>query len=214
MNFVTREGHALQLERVDRRLLDALVLPAPQPPTRQVETWGGLLEAAPIHDDPDYQAQLFQHKLKLYNAQLNILAGGVTLPPVLQQQFAALQAVIPARGLPAAVVALRYILNVPDRTAVVEELLYLSTVTIRGIQEAQARLNYSWRGKPLRMWGVGASPGRRGQLAIDFTAAVRSGLTWSQFCQLPGAEQSLHVAYWDAENRLNYLLQQQQSKRK
>ena len=207
MHYTTRGGWGLELARVDRRALDALVTPAPAPPLRAVETWGGVIEQVPLYDDSAYQARLFAHRLELYHGQLAIIAGGLVLPAAQLAEAEGLRAVLPRRPQSAAAISLRYLLDDHDRAAVIAEVLYLSLVTERGIKEAVARLGYTWRGKPLDPWGVGVSHGSRGQLAVDFRAAVRSGLTWGAFCDLPGPEQSMHVAYWSLEDRLNYLLQ-------
>jgi len=207
MQYTTRGGWSAELSRIDRRDLDALVVAAPSPPLRTVESWGGVVEQLPIYDDPKYQAQLLAHKINLQHSQTLIIAGGLQLPAAKRLEAETLRKIVPSRDLTVEAVALRYLLQDDDRNAIIAHILYLSTVTDRGIKEAITRFNYSWRDKPLDTFGVGMSHGRRGQLAVDFRAAVRSGLTWSQFCDLPGYEQSMHVAYWLLEDRLNYLLQ-------
>jgi len=207
MHYTTADGWVLELARIDRRALDALVTAPPSPPVRETATWGGVIEAVPVYDDPAYQQALFDHYTALQRQQLRVLAIGVALPEHYRTEAAALRELLPEPDTSAAALTLRYLLTDADRAAVIARVLYLSTVTERGISEAITRLAYTWRGKPLDTWGVGLSHGSRGQLAVDFRAAVRSGLTWGAFCELPGPEQSMHVAYWALEDRLSYLLQ-------
>lgn len=205
MRIPTAGGWAVTVARVDRRRLDDLIKPAPQPPTRTVTSWGGVAEEVPVYDDPAYQRALFAYRRDYHRARLALIAEGLSYPAAQQARIDALVAVF--RNQDPRLLCLQYVLGNNDRQKVVQGILYLSTVTQRGINEAVAKLDYTWRGRPLLEWGTGGAPGRRGQLAVDFRAATRSGLTWGEFCDLPGPEQSMHVAYWTLEDHLGYLLQ-------
>jgi len=209
MEYVTRDGVRIEVGRVLRRFLDAIHIPAPVPPSRVVETWGGLAEDVPDYQDAGYQAQLFEYRLAMWRAHLDIIVDVVNfqLPEAQCERLAALQAIGVGDGTPKSY--LRYGLAQDDQNAIVALVLYQSTVTQRGIDEAAARFAYKWRGKPLLTWYVPSSHGERGQLALEWRAAIRSGLTWAQFCTLPGPEQSQHVAFWLLEDKLAYLLQSQ-----
>jgi len=208
MRYVTRDGIALEVGQVDRRRLDAVSLPAPTPPTRTVETWGGVSEQVPVYDDPGYRAALFNYHLRLGREILDVLAAGITLidATVSVDKLAALEAVVGPQPHTATAI-LRYCIADDERAQIVETLLYNSTVTQRGIEEAAERFAYKWRDKQLLTWVVPNSHGERGILGVAWRAAQRSGLAWAQFCLLSGPEQSATVAFWLLEDKLAYLLQ-------
>ena len=209
MQFVTRDGLHIEVGRVRRELLDNINIAEPAPPLRDVETWGGIVEKVPVLDDPHYRAELFDYRLRLWREQLNVIAEGLTLPESeqLTARLAELEEVVGA--IPDKKIGfLRYFLDDDDRTALVSEVLYQSTVTQRAIEEATVRFGYKWRGQSLLTWAIQTSYGERGKLAVEWKAAIRSGMTWAKFCELSGQEQSAHVAFWMLEDRLNYLLSQ------
>jgi len=209
MEYTTRDGIRLEVGRVERRLLDAVHIPEPVPPSRVVETWGGVEEEIPDRADPGYRIRLFDYHLHLGRELLDVLAQGLTIidTDLARGRVAALEQVI---GIQADLTTalLRYGITDAERAQVVELLLYQSTVTQRGIDEAAERFSYKWRGKPLMIWHVPGSHGERGKLGVEWKAANRSRIPWSQFCDLPGPEQSQHVAFWMLEDKLAYLLQQ------
>ena len=210
MEYITRDGLRIEVGRVNRRLLDAIAIPEPQPPLRDVETWGELVERVPVYDDPGYKMQLFEYRLRLWREQLNVLSAGIALPdaPEIRQQLDGLAHVIGDVQHNRKGAFLRYCLSDADRAVIVEQILYQSTVTQRGITEACAFFAYKWRGKPLEAWHTSGSNGERGMLAVEWRAAIRSGLTWERFSSLSGYEQSQHVAFWMLEDKLQALLSQ------
>lgn len=205
MEYVTRDGVILTVGRVDRRRLDAAYIPAPVPPTRIVEAWGGIKEELPDWKNRDYQKRLHDWRVTLWRDHLRIIADALAFTLNAEQQvpLEAVRAIGLGDGTNADY--LRFCVSEHDQTQIVELLLYLSTVTERGVREATARLDYTWRGKPLDNWNVGYTHGKRGSLAVDMRAAIRSGLTWGQFCELTGPEQSTLVAFWGLEDRLHWL---------
>jgi len=205
MRYVTRDGIVLEIGRVERRRLDAVNLPAPIPPTRNVETWGGLVEQMPVYDDPGYQTALYEWRVNIWREQIGVIAAALDyeLTAEKQSELDALRALGIGNGSVADY--LRFMVSEVDQAAIVELVLYQSTVTPRGIAEAEQRLDYTWRGKPVGTWAVGYTYGKRGSLGVDMRAALRSGLTWTQFCELPGPEQSALVAFWILEERLSWL---------
>ena len=209
MEFITREGLRIEVGSVHRDRLDSISILEPVPPLRDVETWGGLVEKVPVLDDPHYLAELFDYRLRLWREQLDIISDGLTLPDdaQIEAQLDALRDVI--ENMPDTKTGfLRYCLDDSDRARLVEQVLYQSTVTQRGIDEAVTRFGYKWRGQKLETWNVPVSYGERGKLAVEWKAAIKSGVTWAQFCNLSGKEQSAHVAFWMLEDKLNYLLSQ------
>lgn len=208
--YVTEKGHRLSLGRIDRRLIDRLRIERepPQPPTRAVEVWGGIEEEIPVLDDPGYQAQRMQYHLWLAKQQASVIAEAVT---ILDEdkvdwteltELADLGLVIPSPG----VGFLTYLLSERDRANVVDLVLYQSTVTDRGIAEAETAFEVTWHRLPVRAWRVPGTPGRVGSLFGDRQAAQFGGYNWSAFCELTGPEQSAVVAFYKISRRLEWLM--------
>ena len=206
MRYTTRAGLVLDIGRIDRRLLDALAVPEPQPPTRPVETWGGLVEQVPVYADPSYRRAIQKWRTTVWRKKLKVISTALSFDLPANNDMAALQAIGLAQNTHADY--LRLNVCAADQVSIVDEIYYQSTVTARGIAEAAERFNYTWRDKPLEAWAVGYSPGKRGILAVDYRASMRSGMTWPQFCELTGPEQSAIVAFWNLEDRLSWLVLQ------
>jgi hypothetical protein len=164
-----------------------------------------VVEEIPDYKNAEYQQALYNWRVQIWREQLRAIAAAITfsLTSEARQKLEALQAIGMGTGTDADF--LRFCVCEADQAAIVEAVYYQSTVTQRGIAEAEERLNYTWRDKPLSIWTVGYTYGKRGALAVDMRAAFRSGLTWQQFCALSGQEQSLLVAFWSLEERLNWL---------
>ena len=206
MRYTTRDGITLEVGRVDRRRLDALNVPAPTPPVRAVETWGGVVEHVPVEDDPVYQRELYRWQVHTFRAQLRVLATALTVDftAAQQAQLAALAALEIADGDPVADY-MRFMLSPHDQRMIIAEIFYQSTVSVRGISEALQLHNYTWRDRPVFDWPVNYTPGKRCDLGLQMHSALRSNLTWAQFCALSGPEQSELVAFWILEDRLAWL---------
>jgi len=97
-----------------------------------------------------------------------------------------------------------------DLAAVVELVMYQSTVTERGIAEAAQAFNVTWMEKPVLQWGISGSYGRHGAPFEARKAAQFSQYNWHDFCTLPGPEQSAIVAFYRLSTRLEWLMAQQQ----
>ena len=205
MEYVTSGGVKVSIGRVDRRVLDAIDIQKPQPPTREADSWGDITAQVPIWDDPDYARQLSDWRVGLFKEEW------FTIAPALDPQGVAIEE---ARALQAAgfgegriIDVLRYTLTERDQIQIVSAVYYQSTVTDQAVFEAEERFGYTWLDKPVSSWSMKYAPGQRGQLAVHWRAALRSRLTWEQFCALPGPEQSTHVAFWSLEDQMSYLLQ-------
>ena len=204
MDFITREGLRIKVGRVDRRLLDNIDVPEPAPPLKQVETWGGLVESLPVFDDPAYQRAMQRWRADVWRANLDVIVAALGFVIPKDSGLDALREIGMGNGTQADY--LRFNVCAIEQTQLVELVYYNSTVTQRGIVEAEARFGYEWRDKPLSAWAVGYTPGKRGGLAVDYRAAFRSGLTWDEFCAQSGPDQSALVAFWMLEDRLGWLL--------
>lgn len=217
--LTTSTGYRLTVGRIPRERIDAFLRarPEPEPPVRQVEAFGGVVEEVPVLDDPAYVAALQAHRLELGMAQLELIVDAVEIEGTgWEHELSELYALSLAGDDPKADV-LRYIVlgNDEDFARVVEEVLYNSTVTMRGLEEAAARFNVTWMGQRVP---VVSPPGGQGQAASAFgdrQAAKFSLLTWGEFCALPGPEQSAAVAFYRLSTGLEErAAKYQQSKQK
>jgi hypothetical protein len=172
---------------------------------RNVETCGGVIEQVPVYDDPAYTRALRQWRINVWRDSLSVIAGGLNFDIPEHANLEALKQI--GMGNATRADYLRFNVVSSDQEALVEAVYYLSTVTAQGIREAEARFGYTWRDKPLSAWTVGYSYGKRGALAVDYRAAMRSRLPWPEFCALTGPEQSEIVAFWNLEDRLNWLME-------
>jgi len=204
MQFVTRDGLHIEVGRVRRELLDNLNIPEPVPPLRDVETWGGVVEKVPVLDDLHYLRSLRLWRTRLWKDSFSIIAQALTYTVPEGIDLDGLREIGLGIGAPADY--LRYGTCAIEQNQLIELVYYHSTVTQRGISEAEARFGYTWRDQPLSAWSVGYSHGKRGDIAVDFRAALRSGMAWAQFCELTGQKQSEYVAFWNLEDRLVWLL--------
>jgi hypothetical protein len=194
---------------VDRRLIDRLRLnrEEPKPPVRIVEAWGDIEEEIPILDDPDYQAEMMTYHLWLAKEQATVIAGAVEpldegkidWTELFELGNLGLEIPDPKVGL------LCYLLSDHDRANVVALVLYHSTVTARGVAEAERAFGVKWLHKPVVAWRVPSVPA---ELSLEFEArrvARLYGYSWPQFCELTGPEQSAVVCHHRISNKLAWL---------
>lgn len=208
MRYVTRDGVEIEVGRVDRRRLDRISLPEPAPPTHSVETWGGIVEQVPDYNNASYIRSFHKWRTNTLRENLKVIIDALefAIPDSFLEEQKALNAIGIGDGTKADY--LRHGINERDQVNIIALVHYQSTVTVRGVVEAEKSLNYTWRGKPLSSWSIGYSYGKRGQLGVDIHTALRSGLRWSEFCELSGQEQSQLVAFWNLEDSLQWLLSQ------
>lgn len=199
--MITKSGYRLEIGRVSKQAADALLgFAPPEPPTRKVTVWGGVEEEIPDPAQPEYQKQLQEFYAGLKVAQWELLHQAVkVLDNIPHQELRELWEV----GLED---ALRYIvLSDPEDTAtVVNEILYQATVTQRGIEEAQAKFGVTWRDVSLDKWGIPKLPCTYSQAFLERKAAKYSLLSYAEFCQLSGPEQSEYVAFFLLDSKLEY----------
>jgi len=139
---------------VDRRLIDRLRLgrEEPKPPVRVVEAWGDIEEEIPVLDDPGYQAEMMTYHLWLAKEQAAVIAGAVE--PLDEVDWVELFE-LGGLGLEFAnanMGLLCYLLSDQDRANVVALVLYHSTVTARGVTEAERAYGVKWMNKPVTAW--------------------------------------------------------------
>lgn len=213
--YVTRLGTKLEIGRVPRRQIDDFTLkyPPPEPPTREVEAFGGIAEEMPVLDDPAYLAQLLAYYVKLVDERIDLIAPAVEIAgPRSDALLAELEdlralSLVEDDDWPA---QLRFSVLADDKDlgAVVELVFYNSTVTERGIAEASRAMAVTWMGQPLEGWKTPGTPGRYGQLFEARRAARHSEYTWEGFCGLTGPEQSAAVAFYRLSAKLDWLMSQ------
>lgn len=208
--YTTLEGYRLLLGSVDRRRLDRIRLKRgePEPPTRTVEVWGGIEEEIPVHDDVGYQSKRVGYHLWLAGEEASIMVDAIT---ILNEdairwtelgELAELGLVIPSEKIG----FLLYLVSEHDRSNIIEQILYNSTVTIRGITEAERTYAITWYDQSVYAWRIPGTPGRVGDLFEARQAAQFSHLSWGEFCDLSGPEQSAVWAFHRLSRRLEWLL--------
>ena len=93
-----------------------------------------------------------------------------------------------------------------------EAVLYNSTVTPRGLQEAERKLNVQWDNVRIKVAGGGEKRSRASDVFNSRKAALAAGMTWNEFCELTGPEQSDEMAFFILNSRLECLMVQSRQK--
>lgn len=213
MQYVTRDGLRLEIGRIGREVIDAYAVtnPPPEPPMRKVEAWGGIVEDVPVPDDLEYRARLLDYHVAQGERQIELIAEAITMPDqeaVPTEELAELQAIgLCDGGWPD---TLRYLVlaHPADMAAAVELVLYQSTVTERGVEEAARAFNVTWAGRPVLTIRPPSTPGQYSMIYEARLAARYSGYAWGEFCALTGPEQSAAVAFHLLDLRLEWLAAQ------
>ncbi len=215
--YVTSNGYRLGIGRIDRREIDRFTAerPVPEPPMRtaaelNIAVFGGIEdeELLPIWDDPKFVASVMEHRVRMFEEELNLVASAITLLDELDP--VAVQPLEEAGLLEPGNVAdtLRYIVleHKAEQAAVVEAVLYNSTVTPRGLSEAEAKLNVRWDDVRLKISGGGEKRAQASDVFNSRKAARNAELTWNEFCDLTGPEQSEEVAFFILDTKLAQLM--------
>jgi len=210
--YVTSAGLRLEVGRIPRRDIDRFIAerPPPEPPTRKVKAFGDVEEDVPVLDDPGYQRALFDYYVRFGHDQVDLIAGAVeVLGDVPLVELEELRELGLADGDGHADLLRHIVLgNDDDLGAVVELVMYQSTVTERGITEAARAFNVTFAGQDVMSWGVPGTAGRYGALFEARKAAQFSRYNWHEFAELPGPEQSAAVAFYRLNARLEWLMSQ------
>jgi len=217
MHYRTTTGVLLLLKQIPRRVIDnyAAAHQIPEPPTKMVQVFGGSVEHVPDTDNPAYQSDLALYYLNMADSELDVLAGGITvLEPARWENDPRIEE-IQSLGIPVKTITdyLRYIaLTNEDMQAVAEKILYMSTVTRQGIEDAEARLKIEWGNAPLDRYRDPPSQLKASLLFTSREAAREYGYTWQQFCELTGPEQSAVVAQYQCSSKIQWLQSEQHKK--
>lgn len=218
IQITTSSDVTLQVSPVSRSLIDAYITdhPAPEPPLVEVQVFGGITEKVENKEDHAYLRALSDYNLRMAHEEFDMVAQAIKIthpgdwradPRI--HEMTRLGIHIPNRTE-----YLRYI-GIPDRVdlnEVLDALLYLSTVTPRGIREAEKSFAISWMGAPLD-----SHPNPPGDMKISGLyqariAARAMGYTWHQFRDLPGPDQSAIVAHYLCENKIRWLNDKKQER--
>lgn len=215
IEYTTDSGARLKISRVSRQIIDEFLVsnPMPEPPTEAVAAWGDIEEELPILDDPEYQERLVAYYLNMAREQVNLIAPAISIEnwsDEMQAELADLEAIGVTSGNQQ-VDYLRFIATSNERelAAVIAMVLYNSTVTRRGIAEAERAFNVTWNDKPVLAWNIPGTPGRQGDIYSAREAARFAGLTWGTFSAMWGPEQSAVVAHYQIRERLAWLMSKQ-----
>jgi hypothetical protein len=214
MEYATTAGMRLEVGRIPRQKIDNFIggRPLPEPPTRTTEVFGGDTEEVPILDDPGYRRALLDYYITFGHDQVDLIADAVQIiGDVPLAELEELRELGLAEGDGHADLLRHVVLGSDDDlAAVVELVMYQSTVTERGIAEAAQAFNVTWMEKPVLQWGIPGSYGRHGAPFEARKAAQFSRYNWHDFCALSGPEQSAIVAFYRLSTRLEWLMAQQQ----
>lgn len=218
----TSTGIELNIKGISRKVIDAFLLyrPPPLPPEKEIEIYGGFKEKISDYDDPTYKREYEQYVTALARDQFSIIAIAVTFDFDPRKNAAFIELVQVgvielSSTRQARLDFLRFVAmgQTEDSALIMNEMLYLSTVTQKGIDEAADLFNVTWYGKRVELFGVPKANARFGQQFEDREAARFAGIPWEDFAVLPGPEQSAIVAHYRLSNRLDWL-QAQERKRK
>jgi len=211
MEYTTINGAILEVGAIPRQEIDKFLAshPEPEPPTREVETWGGFTEQVLVLDDTSYQADLAEYYWRAGYEQIDLIAPAITILDAGENEteFDDLCVLGLADGDDKASL-LQYVVlgSEEDMAAVTSLVFYNSTVTQKGIDEAAKSLGVTWMGQPVLSWHVPNTPGRYSALHEAMKVAKEYHYRWQEFCTLTGPEQSLLVAHYRLENRLQWLI--------
>ena len=217
MAYTTSNGVSLRIGRIDRNVIDALALafPMPVPPTKTVKVWGGTQEIDD-EDDPRYVNDLVIRNLGIAQQQLEIMTPAIEILDdwANDERY---QELIDAGIVKKDDVVdyLKFVaLTDQDTDYIINEILYNSTVTERGIKEASTLYGVTWHGVDIEAFRIQTTAGKFSRLFEDRNAAAGAFTSWSDFCKLSGYEQSAIVAHYRLRTRLECLISQEQSKAK
>jgi len=219
MRYRTTTGAVLELSRLPRQAIDAYLAghPGPEPPRIAVPIFGGATEWLEDVDDPRYREQLATYHLQLAQDEFVLISQAVQLlePQPWQLALEVTEWRELGVGLETEADYLRCVAlgAAADMTGVIEALLYLSTVTLRGLQEAEAAFGIQYQGIALSQ-----HPNPPGQVSMSplfqaRLAATALGYTWEAFCELDGPAQSAAVAQYLCTEKLRWLLERDSERR-
>lgn len=207
-SYTTAGGAQLLISRVHRAAIDKFVAahPEPVPPSIMIEIWGGIEEESPDYANSQYVHEIQQYRLAMGHDQLDLILPAIQVvfnPKPVDSELLELLGVTVLDDI----ADLRYniLSDDVDLENVVEEMLYLSTVTHQGMEEAQQAMAVKWMDKEVTAWKVPSIPVEYNPLFRDRKAAQACGYDWTSFCELTGPDQSENVAYYMLSQTLEFL---------
>lgn len=212
----TSQGVTLEIGRLPRAVLDdfAIAHPVPQPPTRELEVFGGVIEHVEDPDAPEYKVALVEYYTTVASAQLRVFEPAIKAPVGWwnDTKFLALH----RSGIISELTLTNFLyhvaLNDDDLKEVVQTIFYKSTTTETAIYEAAQAFNVTWHKQPVEAWRIQKTPGGYSRLMEDREAARFAMHTWQSFAALTGTEQSAIVAHYRQMMRLEYLKNSERAK--
>lgn len=219
MRLVTAANVTLDVGRIERRVVDQYIAqnPPPDPPQIEVSVLGGVTELVDDLDNPAFRSRLAAYNLRMARDEFQMIAAAVTVISPANWEEAPDVMELADLGLVIRNITdyLRYIaLSEPeDLTHVIEEVLYQSTVTPRGIAEAERTFSIIYRGTELSHYPNPPGDMRISALYQARLAATEQHYRWEQFCALSGPEQSAIVAQYQCSMKLQWLSQREQEQR-
>ena len=213
---VTSAGFELTVIGISRKALDAFLLyrKRPVPPLKTVKAYKGFEEHIPDYDDAGYQEEYNAYVTAIAMDRFSLVIAAVTFDfnPFEREEFktlvdAGIVSITTEDQARSDFVQFVALSAMTDIVLVMNEILYLSTVTERGIQEAGDAFDVTWLGKRIESWGVPGSKVKFTNHYEDRETACVYGLSWNEFCNLTGPEQSAFVAHNRIKNRIAWLMQ-------
>lgn len=211
MLYTTGNGIKLELRKVHRSILDrfSLAYPLPEPVLKTTTIWGGVEQSVIDYNDRGYlEAMMIRNtamiigEFKLFSGYMSVI-GDWECDASFKELCECGVCECSERDYISFVA-----LDGHRYNEVAQEIMYISTVTDKGIRKAMELFSITWRGAPLENWGLPDSHARYGNRVVeDRSAAVYANMSWPEFCDMSGQEQSDVVAHYRAMNTLAYLRQ-------
>lgn len=206
-SYRTSDGINVAIGRLHRSLIDNFVAsnPPPLPPVERIEVFGDF-EDVPKYDDPDYQAAMIEYHSAFAHEQVAVVSQAIEVYDIDLRELNDLLNEGIIQYIPEEKIAfLLYIVSDRDLSSVIELIMYNSTVTEQGIEEAEQAFKASWNGMPVKSWSI---PKSLAEFSYEYEARSTAHwhkMTWREFCEETGPEQSALVAHYRISRRIEWL---------
>jgi hypothetical protein len=176
---------------------------------RDVPIFGGMTEQVEDREDPAYQRQYRAWLLKIRDHQIRVIALGVKVidPEDWQEHpdFVDLCRLNVTDGSLGSFLRFVALQDEQDAERVLLDLMYHSTTTERGVQEALNTYDATWANVPVMRLRVPRLPCSYSSVFEAREAARFGQMAWSEFCDLPGPQQSAILAHYRVSMRIQAL---------
>jgi hypothetical protein len=212
--YETENGILLKVGRINRMILDTFAAghPEPEPPMMTVTAWGDEEEEIPVHDDPAYMAARLAWFVQFGEELFNLIASAIELPDdiAVEAELDELRD-LGLGDLDDKSAFLRYaaVGSVEELRGVVDLVLYNSTVTVRGLEEAAKVYGVTWMDREVPVFAKVEGDAKASGIFGDRQAAQWAHYRWGEFCEMTGPEQSMVVALHRLTLRLEELMMRQ-----